>query len=152
MAFLTGAQTALVSVNARCWVIWHSQSPPVTQERFLLLTNGLWRKCSSRFCGRDEAPGFLSAISNCRQFSSQLHKERLGGGPVQNFGCSMGKKKPLSLFYPAKGRVRGTSSPVPGTTASLAGESYKKHHRHFQLCVKHNGFCLSQGTSSCQYK
>lgn len=50
----------------------------------------------------------------------------------------MGKKKSLSLFYPSKGRAQETSSPVAGTTAWLAGGSYKQTAPNFHLCVKHN--------------
>lgn len=73
-------------------------------------TNGL---CTGRFWSRCENSGLLPASSNCSPFSSQLHRERLGGGPVQNSPQSGGldaqclKRSLCPCFTLPRGEYKG---------------------------------------------
>lgn len=152
MAFLAGVQTVLGSVNEHCLVMWHSHSLPVTPKRFLLLQKASGEIAEAGFVAEMRTKGF-SHFRQSSQFSSQFHKERRGGDLCRKkpsvwwFGFSEGRKKSLSLFVPAMGRVQGTSSPVSETIASLADSC--KQLQYFQLYVKHNGYSLSQWILSC---
>lgn len=147
-AFLVGAQIALVSVNTRCWVTWHSHSPPVTQERFLLLQTASGENAQAGFVAEMRTQGFslLSAIA-----ASLLHsftRRDLAEALCKTLDAQWGKR---SLSLP-RGECKGPPLLWLGQLLHLLVHPTSKQHCYFLLYVKHNGCCLLQGTSSCLCK
>lgn len=66
MAFPAGVQIALVGVNTHRWVIWHSDTPPVTLERFLLLPTAFGENAQGGFVAEVRIRGFslLQAVAD----------------------------------------------------------------------------------------
>lgn len=134
---------------------WHSSGHP---GEVSAATNGLWRKGTRRFCSRGENPGLLPASGSCRQFSSQLHKEVLGRGPVQNspqsggLDAQWGKRSLCPCFTLPRGEYMGPPLLQLGPLLRLPVGPTSKQHRHIHLRVKHNGCCLLQRTLCCWYK
>lgn len=58
MAFLAGVQTALVSVNNHCLVMWHNHTFPVTPKRFLLLQKASGEIAEAGFVAEMRTKGF----------------------------------------------------------------------------------------------